>query len=684
MKEKIFVFITIIILILGAIFAKTPETNLLKAILPTEESTLLKVADKYSSDVNVIFEGNDAFDTEIMKSDFVSEIGEQQTDDYEVLLNDYKAANQNLLSDKTRKLLSENDFDTVFKNSREFLYNPASIIVSEPKNDPFMLFSDFITSLFQKQPQYKSELNGKSYSVLNLKNLKDSKKIKKIVELQKKYSVEGKKVYLTGAPIHSYITAERSSSEINIIVALSTIFVLSLAYFYFRNIKVLIPIIVSITAGIFLGYAATAIFFTNVHILTFVFSTSLIGICIDYSLHFFVENDRSKLFKSLTCSLVTTVAAFLTLLFSNIPLLKQIAIFTSVGLITVYFTVLLFYKYLTLDLSKKTTLPQFEIKYKKWIITAFAIFVVIGFCKVKYSDDITTLYKPSETLAKSEKLLNDISVNQNRTIVTVYGKDIQTILQREEAVRDTVQAETVALSDFIPSISRQNDNYSLISKLYNNKLYDCSDILSQKQIIDLLIEKDRVYIYPNFEKYPFLKNFTTDEKTSVMVINSNIENIKNVKGTKIINVSKDISGEMAKHRKTCIALVAVAFIFLVAFLYANYKKLAIKIVLPSLFGILTSIAALGITSQTMNLFHIFAIFLILGFTLDYSIFRVSKIKNSKDAVLISCITTAFSFLMLTFTSFKLISTLGFMMGVGILSAYLFSLILIDGGQDEVV
>ena len=684
MKEKIFVFIAIIILILGAIFAKTPETNLLKAILPTEESTLLKVADKYSSDVNVIFEGNDAFDTEIMKSDFVSEFGEQQTDDYEVLLNDYKAASQNLLSDKTRKLLSENDFDTVFKNSREFLYNPASIIVSEPKNDPFMLFSDFITLLFQKQPQYKSELNGKSYSVLNLKNLKDSKKIKKIVELQKKYSVDGKKVYLTGAPIHSYITAERSSSEINIIVALSTIFVLSLAYFYFRNIKVLIPIIVSITTGIFLGYAATATFFTNVHILTFVFSTSLIGICIDYSLHFFVENERSKLFKSLTCSLVTTVAAFLTLLFSNIPLLKQIAIFTSVGLITVYFTVLLFYKYLTLDLSKKITLPQFKIKYKKWIITAFAIFAVIGFCKVKYSDDITTLYKPSETLAKSEKLLNDISVNQNRTIVTVYGKDIQTVLQREEAVRDTVQAETVALSDFIPSISRQNDNYSLISKLYNNKLYDCSDILSQKQIINLLIEKDRVYIYPNFEKYPFLKNFMADEKTSVMVINSNIENIKNVKGAKIINVSKDISGEMAKHRKTCIALVAVSFVFLFAFLYANYKKLAIKIVLPSLFGILTSIAALGITSQTMNLFHIFAIFLILGFTLDYSIFRVSKIKNSKDAVLISCITTAFSFLMLTFTSFKLISTLGFMIGVGILSAYLFSLILIDGGQDEVV
>ena len=77
-------------------------------------------------------------------------------------------------------------------------------------------------------------------------------------------------------------------------------------------------------------------------------------------------------------------------------------------------------------------------------------------------------------------------------------------------------------------------------------------------------------------------------------------------------------------------------------------------------------------------------FLILGFTLDYSIFRVGKIKNSSDAVLISCLTTAFSFFLLTFTSFKLISSLGFVLSIGIFSAYLFSLLLIDGGENEVV
>ena len=87
----------------------------------------------------------------------------------------------------------------------------------------------------------------------------------------------------------------------------------------------------------------------------------------------------------------------------------------------------------------------------------------------------------------------------------------------------------------------------------------------------------------------------------------------------------------------------------------------------------------------MNLFHIFAMFLILGFTLDYSIFRISGIEKSNDAVLISCLTTSFSFFLLIFTSFKLISSLGFVLSIGLMTSYLFSLILIkNGDKNEVV
>ncbi len=686
MGKKIFVFVIFLFVVLGLVFGKMPETNLLKAVLPQNASTLIKAADKYSSDVNVVFEGEDSFDAEMLKDDFLSDFGADKLpqNNFENLMSDYNSAKTNFISEKSRKLLLNKRYDDIFKQSREFLYNPTSIIVSEPKDDPFMLFSDFISNLMQKEVRYNADFGGKGYAVLNLQNVKNKADIKKLFDLQKKYSAEGKKVYLTGSPVHSFYTSERSANEINVIALLSAIFVLSLTYYYFRNIKVLIPIIASISAGIGVGYLTTAFIFHHVHVLTFVFSTTLIGICVDYSLHWFVENDKTKLLKSLTDSLVTTVGAFAVLIFANIPLLSQIAVFTSVGLISVYFIVKYFYPCFNFDLSAKNKFPRLKIRYKKFILAGIALFIAFGLSKIHFTDDITSLYKPPVELAKGEKILYDISVDKSRNFVVVTGENLQNILEKEEQVKNLVNAKFVALSDFIPSEKRQIENQDLVKNLYENKLSSCYDLLNSAQIQQLSRKKANRIVSPDFEKYPFLSKFMLDEETSIMVVNKDIQPNLGINGVSVLNISKDISSYLENHRKTCVRLVFGAFLLLFGYLYCRYGKQSFRIILPSICGILTSFAALGVTLQPVNLFHIFAMFLILGFTLDYSIFRVGKIKNSADAVLISCLTTAFSFFLLTFTSFKLISSLGFVLSIGIFSSYLFSLLLIDGGENEVV
>ena len=62
--------------------------------------------------------------------------------------------------------------------------------------------------------------------------------------------------------------------------------------------------------------------------------------------------------------------------------------------------------------------------------------------------------------------------------------------------------------------------------------------------------------------------------------------------------------------------------------------------------------------------------MVLGFTIDYSIFRTNSHKQTEDAVFVSCITTAFSFLLLSLTGFKLISSITFMLFMGIISSYI--------------
>ena len=122
------------------------------------------------------------------------------------------------------------------------------------------------------------------------------------------------------------------------------------------------------------------------------------------------------------------------------------------------------------------------------------------------------------------------------------------------------------------------------------------------------------------------------------------------------------------------------FILLFVLLSFIYKpKKTIKIITPSILASLFSISLLSILGISINLFHVLAIFLIIGFGLDYSVFRASGLQGAKDAVLLSSLTTVFSFILLSLTSFKLISSLGFILSIGLSISYLTSL-LFDYGE----
>ncbi|MGN0013813.1 MAG: hypothetical protein ACI37T_00165 [Candidatus Gastranaerophilaceae bacterium] len=682
MKKRIFILVYIIIFLLGLIFAKTPETDLLKAVLPENASDLVKLSQKYSGTVNVIFEAQNYFDCINLKDSVIAQINTNliEEDNYQTLLAEYKKYPQNFLSDKNRKLLLDKDYNAVIENSNEALFNPFTVFLLPVEKDPMFLFTDYINELSQKQISYKTELNGKFYSVLTLKSPICKTDIDFLIHLQEKFSTANNRIYLTGSPVHSYFTSQKSAAEINIAALISSFFVIGIIFVYFRNIKVIFPVLLSILLGITAGYSVTASIFRNIHILTFVFSTSLIGICVDYSLHYFVEKKSDKLTKSLKISMITTVTAFLILLFSGIPLLCQIAVFTPVGLITVYYIVTLFYDDLKLDLSKQINLPNFKYNFKILILILLTFFTVFGLARLKFSNDIKLMYKPSPELAQAERILSELNNNnQNKTIILVKGKNIQDILQKEEDIKSNIHS--VSLSDFIPSVIRQKENRSLTETLYINKLYDCK-FLSYQNIMNLLTQQQENFLIPNFDKFPFLKKFMFDENTSVMIAEGDI-NISQ-QNVKCINLPKNISTLLNNSSKVCILLITIAFILLFSYLYYNYQKKAILMLLPPVIGVLCGFAALGFSSVCANIFHIFAVFLVIGFTVDYSVFRFSKIEKSKDAVLISCLTTALSFLLLSFTSFKLISSLGLFLFFGIISAYICSCVLIKNEDNNEV
>lgn len=673
------------------------ETNLLKAVFSNSsaDETVVMLSGRYSAGINVLVEAPSQSLTLQTAEKFYNSVNKDffkvKDFDFSEVLSEYQKYNKNLLSLSSKKKLEQKKFDEIVHESYLRLIDPFSIMLVPLNQDPFMLFDDYIKSLDNGNLD-SIEYNGKYYKVMSLEvNNQDAlspdivnKQIKTLVDLQDEISNDDVKIYLTGTPVHSYYASSRSMLEVNIICVLSFLFIIGICYFYFGNLKLLFPIALGLGAGILSGYLVCSIVFSSIHVLTFVFSTTLIGICIDYMLHYFIEKDLDKILKSLTVSMLTTVSAFAVLLFSGVELLKQISIFTMTGLFTVYSAVVLFCPFVKIETSRKNISFQIPDKIKKIFVIFVILVSVMGMFFLKFNEDIRNLYVPSKKLMSAEKLFASVTGgNRKISFAVVSGQNIQDILEKEEIIsRNLNSNDYQALSKFVPSIKQQKMNFELRKSLYKSKLNAYAEFLSPKEKQQLLSERQG----NDFLEYmPVFSEFLLSDNRSLMVL-YDINNPKIItdSGAEYVDVTRDITQKIRNCRISCVRMLLPIFVILFALLALIYKpKTAIKITVPSVFAALFAISLVSITGQEINLFHILAIFLIVGFGLDYSVFRASGIKSSSDAVLLSCLTSVFSFLLLAFTGFKLISSLGFILSTGLTISYLTSLLFDYKREDEV-
>ena len=680
--------------------AKT-ETNILNAVFSNDsgDKTIVKLSGRYSSKINVIAESDDADKSSQAIEKFYEmtnkSVFKQKELNVNKMLDNYKKYQYNLLSSKNIKRLENNYYEAVTAESLENLYNPLGIMLLPLDDDPFMLFTDYIKSLSSGTGDYSSiNYNDKYYSIITIEINPDTAlsptkingEIKKLIKQQKKLSVDGVKVYLTGTPIHSYYASSRSMLEINIICILSAVFLFALFRYYFSNIKLIIPTAISISLGILLGYIVCSLIFHSIHVLTFVFSTTLIGICIDYSLHYYIEKDLSKIFKSLTVSMLTTVSAFAVLLFSGVELLKQIAVFTMTGLFSVYLMVVLFYPLLKIDTKQRTIGFSLSEKTKKILLYSVAAVAFCGLFFIQFNDDIKDMYVPSKKLAGAEKLYKEVTDNNSKiTFAIVRGNNLQDILEKEEALIKEVNFTKIqALSKYLPSHKQQAKNRELRKNLYNHSLKNYATFLSSEQVNKLLTEEYPAD-YLDMDKNSIFSEFLIDKNTSlVMLYDIKDPQVIIDNGYEYIDVQQSISDRIKNCRINCLVMLLPVFVILFILLSVIYKpKNTLKILTPSILATTFSIGVLSIFNVEINLFHVLAIFLIIGFGLDYSVFKAGGIKGSKDAVLLSCLTTVFSFLLLALTNFKLISSLGLILSIGLSVSYLTSLIFEYENKEQV-
>ena len=500
-------------------------------------------------------------------------------------------------------------------------------------------------------------------------------------------NVSSTKFIFSGTPFHSHKSSTAASKEISIIATVSLLLVILMLLVVFRSSKPLIFSVTAILISIVTAFLATLATFHQIHIITLVFGTSLIGSCIDYSLHYFTHwagnpelktplEIRNHIMPGLTMAIISTGLCFAVLLFAPFSLLKQMSLFCLTGLISSYLT--------TIAIFPKISIPQGERKLKPLVsfekVTAvmsrkiigrivisalFAIsiiFIIIFKQNINVKNNILSLYKTEGKLLADEIASSQIIQYNPSGWYLICGDSQEKLLQNEENLRKKIEEKTgkagyICTSLFIPSIESQKKSQNACKNLLNLAEFqfeslgfensqafaqsvsdDFYDNVFQKQFISFESQNIPQYLLDSISSvwlgeidgkyYSVLLPNKVDDYNTYNQIAQDFDEVT------FVSKSADVSRDLDKLTVMVIKLFLIACIvmFIVLKIFYSWKQ-SLKIISVPILIILVTVAIYAAFKINIEFFSVTGLILVFGLGLDYIIYMIENEKKSRKVQL---------------------------------------------------
>ena len=685
-----------------------------------------------SSEIKILIESydfdkakNSAIEIEnYIKQNFENVAVNLYSKNYDDILETIIKYKYQLISKEIRESLLNNQASRVAEEGIANFYSPFFIpIVDNIEDDPFFVLNSKLIELLQNNNNIETRdgisfinYEGKFNVSLNMdidKKIDSMIFFDRLTELLREMENDEEiKIYISGVPIHAYYSQKSAQKEITIISAVSLIFICLIFLFIFKSVKPYIISMISIAVSSATSFFLLSILLDSIHIFAFVFGTSLIGVSLDYSIHFITEwyNEKDKkevlrkILPSMSLSFMTTIASYFALSLTSLSLLKQTALFSIFGLASSFLTVIIIYpiifknynRFLRENILNKTKnilsgyVDFLNIKFVLFLTIFVILISIINIPKLKVNFSSNQLYNPPDFLTYNEtEIYKRLNSSLSRNIIISRGNSLTEALENEETLENYF-TNYIALSKIFYSKSRQRENIKLVEDNlmpllkkqtedlgFDNEIYNKiksefesvkNEFLNIEDLIESMDELKKL-IVKNNGKYFIIS--TTDETETKIIENENI---------KIFNINFEINEALDKTARTAIktALISYIIIFLFMIIFLS-KKHAIAIMIIQIISILVNLSVHSIFNFSVNIFSVFALILSIGISIDYCIF-FSKSKAKKEvtflSIFLAMITTALSFGTLSFSGFIPVKSFGLFLFIGILVTFLLSPVLL--------
>jgi len=213
------------------------------------------------------------------------------------LLKDHRF---NFLTPHQQQQLKFSTDAEMISSAQQQLFGFSAVARTMPiTEDPFNFFSEYLAQLIQGNGQYGEVFkasDGRYFSVIainistNALQIDQQKRINALVDNIEKELVQqfqSLQFYRSGVFFFAADAALNSEKDIRFISIVSSVAVVVFLLFTFSSLTPLLIPLISIVSGLGVAFLVSFSTFGSVHIITILFGASLVGVVLDYSIHYF-------------------------------------------------------------------------------------------------------------------------------------------------------------------------------------------------------------------------------------------------------------------------------------------------------------------------------------------------------------------------------------------------------------
>lgn len=655
-------------------------------------------------------------------------------------------------------LLNSENVYQILENNKKILLSPGGMVMKEfLVKDPLHFSASTLSKLrnFQLSQQFNtyndyifSKDNTRLLFFVSASNsVSETRKNKELVKIldqavaKLQQNSKGKiRVSYFGAAAVAVANADRIKDDSYLSSGIAIVLILLVLLLFFRNLKYILLIAVPVIFGALVSLAALYYFKGTISAIALGAGSVIFGIAINYSLHFLIHFKHEKnvgttlrdLASPMITGSITTVGAFLSLLFIRADSMRDFGIFAAFSLLGTMLFVLLFLplffkksddKYSERKHTRLDRIVSYRLEKIPFILPiVFILTLVLLYFSgsVGFQTDMNKLnfMKPEQKKA-FEELSSFTSIGKKNIFFVAEGKTLSHALEAYEKGKNCTDSllnaglikDISGIGDFIPSVSMQKKKIERWNKfLEQNKERIKAELAVQgkkagfnetafSDFFELLDKKfetqDEVFFIENLHslvgEYIIQK---PDESMVVTILYAKPATSDKVLGS--LHTKDTFTFDSSSIAKSLLDILSQDFntvlyfcsILVLLFLTISFGRLELSLIsfLPMLISWIWILGIMAIFGIQFNIVNIILATFIFGLGDDYTIFMMDGLMNEyayrkklldsyKIAVALSAVTMFIGIGALVFAQHPAMKSLANVTIIGMISVVVVSYII---------